>query len=626
MTLKHIDGFDQYRGQTGAALLNALASAGYAVTNGLGMADGRKPGTLALELQVSPGAGGASWSSRNTTAKADLHAVAANTAGRFVAVGDGGAAVTTTDGIAWAPTVLGLAANMRGIKCHGGTFIAVGSNGAILRSTDGQAWSIRTPPNSTANLTDIEWGGNKWVAVGALGSVGVIFVSTDDGLTWSTVTENAGARGNISVRFGASWVVGGVGGQVLKSTDGLTFTNGVFGSTDDVNDVAFDSGVWLAVAGRDVRRSNDAGATWAVAAAAVATTGVLRAIGASNGRWIAGGDSAQLYMSDDTATWTPPAFNGGAGRTIYDVNPSAGTNAGWCLVGAKASGASNTAMIFVSLAPPTIVRRAFTSTSNYVVIGFAHSATARGRIFSIDGLLDMDWPSGISILGQAGLSTPIRNTTYYYEIVIDKAANTVSLYTNDTLDITVPLPAAGAAMTTYNLSWQAENGAVAKLDDLYLLDGTTNDGATLTTRLKPISIAMRLPTSDLDVNWEPSAEGDHWPLVGTLPPSTGSYVSSATPGQQDLYKSSTPLPDGAGTTESPIIAVGLVALAQKSDLDARQLGLVIGAAGNQSEVIDDTLSITPEYSFAVFEKSPGNVAWTPASVLDTPFGVAVRPS
>jgi len=626
MTLKHIDGFDQYRGQTGAALLNALASAGYAVTNGLALADGRKVGTLALELQVSPGAGGASWSSRNTAAKADLHAVAANTAGRFVAVGDNGTGVTSTDGLTWASLVMGLAANLRGIKCHAGTFIAVGATGAILRSTDGQAWSIRTPPNSTVNLADVEWGDGRWVAVGSLGSAGAIFTSLDDGLTWDNVTENPGAAGNLCVRYGASWVVGGIGGQVLRSTNGTAYTAGVFNAATDVNDVAFDNGSWLAVTARDVRRSNDAGATWALAAGAVAATGVLRAIGVAAGRWIIGGDSAQLYMSDDTITWTAPAFNGGAGRIIYDLTPTSGASAGWCLVGAKTAGASGTAMIFVSLSPPTIVRRSFASTSNVVVIGFAHSATARGRIFSIEGLLDVDWPAGISILGQAGISTPIRNTWYYYEIVIDKTANTVTLFVNDTLDLTVALPGAAAAMTTYALAWQAENGAVAKIDDVYLLDATTDNGAALVTRLKPISIALRLPDTDVDVNWEPSAEGAHWPLVGTLPPSTGSYVSSATPGQQDLYKSTTPLPEGAGTAESPIIAVGLVALAQKSDLDARQLGLVIGATGNQSEVIDEVLSITPEYSSAVFEKAPGNVAWTPTNVIDTPFGVAVRPS
>jgi hypothetical protein len=102
-------------------------------------------------------------------------------------------------------------------------------------------------------------------------------------------------------------------------------------------------------------------------------------------------------------------------------------------------------------------------------------------------------------------------------------------------------------------------------------------------------------------------------------------VRSATSGAQDLYSSNAALPAGAGTESAPILAVGVIALAQKSDLDARQLGLVVGSPGNQKEVVDTTLSTTMEYSFAIFETGPGNQAWTADSVLNTPFGIAVRP-
>jgi len=623
--LKHIDGFDQFQGQSAQALLTSLQAAGYAVTNGLAIAAGRKPDSFALELQVSPGAAGATWSSRTNTARSNLRAVAANAQGRFVAVGDGGVALTSVDSISWAALVLGTERNMRSIECVNGTFIAVGENGTILRSRDGQAWTARTSPLPTMNIADVACNRNgRWLAVGANGNAGAVIVSEDDGMTWNTVVENPGALANLCVEYGDCWLVGGAQGQVLTSDTGLSFLTRTFGANTDVNDIAFYNGTWLAVTARSVRRSVNKGESWIVAAAELMGSGVLNAIKVSQGRWIVVGDLAAIFMSDDTATWTKPALTGTT-NAFYDVNVSEGTQVGWCVVGQRGAQASATATIYVSMAPPTTISRTFTSTNARVVIGFAHRATARGRILAIANLLNVDWPAGIEILGVRGASVPIRNVWYYYEIEIDKTAGKIRLYVNDTLDMTIDLPAGAAALTTYALSWQAENGAVAAFDDLYLLDGDAAGGSTLTTRLKPISVPLRKPTADVDVNWIGSAPGPHWPLVGLLPPSSGSYVRSAESGAQDLYSSSTPLPAGAGTVDAPILAVGVIALAQKSDLDNRQLGLVVGAVGNQKEVIDTTLSTSLEYSYGVFEKAPGDVAWTAENVLSTPFGIAVRP-
>jgi hypothetical protein len=543
-------------------------------------------------------------------------------------VGDGGLAATTTDGIQWSPLVLGVNANMKDIECNAGTWIAVGDGGTILRSTDGQAWSVRSAPNGAANLSAVAFGNARWLAVGTLGNAGCVFVSDDDGASWSSVTENPGARGNRSVVYdGTTWIVGGLGGQILTSTTGDNFTTRAFGSNGNVNGIAAFNGTLIAIDSGNLRRSVDHGVTWATAADALNTYGQFYGVAVADGRWVVVGDGARLYISDDTTTWTKPAFTGvGGSIPLYAVNRSTGTQVGWVLVGARNGGSTTSvATIYVSLAPPTIVSRTFSSTQSRVVIGFAHMATARGRIFSIKDLFDMDWPAGIEILGTRGASVPIRNTWYYYEIVIDKQANTLSLFVNDTADLSVALPAAAANMTDYVMSWEAENGAVGRVDDLYILDSDVTGGATLTNRLKPITIPVRMPTADVDVNWTGSVDAPHWSLVGLLPPSSASYVRSAVSGQQDLYSSNSPLPAGAGTAAAPILAVGVIALAQKSDLDARQLGLVVGAPGNQKEVIDTTLSTTMEYSFAVFEKAPGDQAWTADSVVNTPFGIAVRP-
>lgn len=628
MSLKNVDGFDHLQGQSGASLLSSLVASGYTVTTGMAMAAGRQEDSHALELQVSAGAAGASWSSRTNTIKQDLHGVAADNTGRWVAVGDFGVAVSSTDNIVWTPVVLGVAANMKAIKCHIATWIAVGDNGTLLRSTDGRNFDKRNLPAGNFNLRDVAWGNGIWVAVGSSGSAGAILISNDDGLTWSQITIGAGALGNLCVAFGNVWMIGGFSGQLLTAPPtAIAWTAQAFGSVaSQINAVAYAAGTWLAAAGKDIRRSVDSGVTWSVAALAVIPSGNINALTQSDGRWIAAGDTAALRMSDDGTVWTTPQFTGAGTANLYGLGISTGAQIGWCLVGAVQLFVTNpVATIYMSLAPPTKITRTFATAATKIAIGFAHRSTARGRILSITDLLDMDWPAGISILGQDGVAIPSRNVWYYYEIVIDKTAQTIDLYINNTLDLSVPLPVAGQTMTDFEITWIAENGAVTRLDDVYLLDSAAPAGEALVARLGPISIPIRMPTADVRADWIGSAIGPHWPLIGLLPPSASTYIRSAVSGAIDLFTSDTELPDGAGSASAPIIAVGLVALAQKGDIDNRQLGLVVGAPGAQKQVIDTSLSTTPEYSYAIFEKAPDDSAWDAANILTTPFGVVVRP-
>jgi hypothetical protein len=623
--LRFIDGFDQFQSQAGATLLASLVAAGYVTSQGLAMAAGRHTGTHALELQVTAGAGGASWSRRTNNLKADLNSVAVNPTGRWTAVGIGGAMAYSIDTINWTPLTSGTPNDLSGIAHGGALWVAVGAAGTILTAPDGQTWTSRICPVPTASLAAVAYGNGRWVIVGANGTAGVILTSTD-GITWSVITENAGATGNLCVRYGDVWMVGGNGGQVLTSEDGLTWTNRNFGATTAVSGLAFDGSAWLSATGQNVRRSANAGATWTQAAAQPIQNQTLRDIAHSDGRWVIVTSGGQLATSNDGGlTWEKRTLSGSSSQAINRVVVSAGAAAAWVAVGNRIGGSTGTPFIYVSAAPPTTIRRTFTSTSNRVVIGFAHRATARGRILSIAGLLDMEWPAGIEILGQAGASVPIRNAWYYYELVIDKAAKTVSLFVNDTADLMVALPVGKETMSEFVVTWQSENGAVTRLDDLYFLDSDSTGGSTLTSRLKPIRVPVRLPTSDVTANWDGSVASQHWPLIGLLPPSASSFIRSSTSGAQDLFRSSNPLPEGAGTPEMPVIAVGVIALAQKSDLDNRQLGLVVGEGVGQVEVLDPVLSMTPEYSTAVFEKAPGGQAWTAANVTDTPFGVVVRP-
>jgi hypothetical protein len=635
MSIKHIDGFDQYQGQSDQDLLAALAGAGYVCTTGLSIVPGRKEDSFALELDVIAGAAGDSWSPRTNNAKNNLNGAVVSATGRFVAVGNGGVAIYSDDLNTFLPLVMGVSANLSDIQWGNGVFIAVGATGTILRSTDGKNFAPITGPDATSYMNAVETdGAGKWMAVGATsGAAGVIWTSTDDGLTWAAASgANAGDKILNDVAYGgtATWVAVGVTGRVITTSDFTTFTQRTSGTTDNINAVEVsDAGHWFLAATNDLRRSINNGVTWAAAGVNI-VGGTVTALAFSDGRWIAVSSSGEISMSDDEDTWTAASVIGG-GIGLNDVFALHSGQAGWVTVGNVPAAPGSSAAIYVSLAPPTTIKRTFTVTGNKFTVGWCHRATARGRVLSVKDVLDMDWPAQIDLTPTGGtvvhgVAIPARNIDYYYELVIDKANMLAHLWINNTLDVSCPLPTGTDTKTSFEFTWMSENGAVSQIDDMVFVDDSTAGGATIVDRIGPVQIPLRLPTADTaTAEWTTASGSAHWPMVGLLPPSDASYVRSGTSGKKDLYTSDTPLPDGAGTT-LPIIAVGVVALALKGDIDNRQLGLLVGPNGStQKEVVDTTLSIVPEYSFAVFEKAPGDVAWDATNTVSTPFGIAVRP-
>ena len=192
--------------------------------------------------------------------------------GQFVAVGTGGTILTSPDGIAWSQRSSGVSLWLVGV-CFGqslasvvtvpgnGTtytyqdlFVAVGDRGTILTSTDGIAW---TPHNSgttqrlngvafvsTVNGTISGASGQGFVVVGEGGTV----CTSVDGLTWTARNVGvsgwlrgvSGAYSPFSTNSGA--YVGGQQGTVLKCVDGLNFVPVSFPVSSDIGDLAVSRG------------------------------------------------------------------------------------------------------------------------------------------------------------------------------------------------------------------------------------------------------------------------------------------------------------------------------------------------------------------------------------------------
>lgn len=293
-----------------------------------------------------------------------------------------------------------------------------------------------------------------------------------------------------------------------------------------------------------------------------------------------------------------------AGYTVSGILPTEGRTADTiCLAIGDASAGS--------------VSRTFSSGSSRVVLQFAYKAeTAREDIVAITNGFTLSWPDKLEINGSKGGVTPIIGLWYYYELIVDKAAGTITVFINNVQDLTVPMPSAMEFLTTWEVTWSAPAASPKLLDDLFFIDGT---GGGIVNRTGPQKIVARMPSADVVKEWSPSDGDDHYAMVNQRPPVEGAFIQSAVSGATDLFRSGDAVSPGA------ITAVSVVVRVRKSDIDERQVGILIGQGVGQKETLIPTLAITPEYKYAVFPSAPGDVPWTESLLLDTPFGVRVRP-
>jgi hypothetical protein len=197
--------------------------------------------------------------------------------------------------------------SLTAIDIHAGTIIVAGqSDGApvVLRSKDGR-WSPATTPRVDGQLSGLaRLDDGRVIAIGfdldVDGSTGYIWVSQDDGVTWSPVLEIDG---------GAAYDVIVGGGTIVVAGDA--------GNPETANPKA---AIWT---------SSDA-ATWRRARLDLADSASLRASTAWSGGFAAVGarlpgttrDSAPLWLASTPSDWA---------ATVSDLSPKLATTQVWSI-------------------------------------------------------------------------------------------------------------------------------------------------------------------------------------------------------------------------------------------------------------------------------------------------------
>lgn len=308
----------------------------------------------------------------------------------------------------------------------------------------------------------------------------------------------------------------------------------------------------------------------------------------------------------------------------YTVNNA--TNSTFAIVNGTDAGSLGVKLtVQAGSGTPPSLSRSLTTAATRTVFGFGFRGTTnRIRICRIDNAIDVNWNTltgRITIGSDVGTDVIILNAWWYLEIVIDKTAQKIEVWANNTLQLTADLP--GGITNTHTITWglsaSSSSNASIELDDFYVLD---NDGGQNADRVGPVAVVTRAPTADVDKEWTVvgSATTNHYQVAAQLNPgaSGAPYLQSNVAGRKDTFTSNNVLPN-----DNTIFGVALVSYARKGDLDDRQLGLIVDV---NDTPVEQTVPLTEGFRFqqSMFEQAPGGVAWTQARVEGSKFGIVAR--
>lgn len=182
---------------------------------------------------------------------------------QYLAVGDSGIILTSTDGVTWVSQTSGTTEALDDINWNGSQYLAVGEQGTILTSSDGVTW-VSQISGTTQDLFGINWNGSQYVVVGLFESV----LTSPDGVTWTKRASGTDTVVLTSVTWNGSQYVA-VGGDaanngvIFTSLDSVTWINQAFGlSTFVLNSVIWNDNQYVVVGDEGIILTSSDGVTW----------------------------------------------------------------------------------------------------------------------------------------------------------------------------------------------------------------------------------------------------------------------------------------------------------------------------------------------------------------------------
>ena len=246
--------------------------------------------------------------------------------GLYVAVGDYGEIVVSTNAVDWtelnAPhrnAIIAMAANTNNL-C-----IALSLNAwynwgfpnfRVLVSTNGSNWKSARTRFELPVITDLTCDGNRFVGVS-----GATIYTTIDGYDWQTVSGFTNALNGVRYLNGQFFAVGD-NGAIYKSADGTNWSNQTITTTGAFDGVAYGNGFYL-TAGTIAATSPD-GSNWTLCSSNPPTRVSRMTFGL--GIFVASGycqpigylmQTGPILNTTDGVNWQPQEFGFGIGNVVY---------------------------------------------------------------------------------------------------------------------------------------------------------------------------------------------------------------------------------------------------------------------------------------------------------------------
>jgi len=225
--------------------------------------------------------------------------------GLFVAVGEGGTILTSTNGQSWTPRSSGTTDFLYDVNYGNGKFVAMSDTGTVVTSTDGVTWNSSN--DGTQGVYGIAYGNGKFVAVGGLYTCSLfgcyyysdVVYASADAVTWVQSTPGLSVLSDLAFGNG-KFVAVGDAGTILTSTDGTSWSQPVSGASEVLWNVAFGNGTFVVVGGQQggIYTSTDA-VTWTNRNSG--TGNGLFNVAYANGTFLAVGLNGTIRQSDPVA-------------------------------------------------------------------------------------------------------------------------------------------------------------------------------------------------------------------------------------------------------------------------------------------------------------------------------------
>jgi len=242
---------------------------------------------------------------------------------RFVAGGVNSIAYST-NGTTWTASTGNSNFSVRGIT-YGTQFVAVGSSGTINNSPDGASWTnVTNTTFGSSEIRDVTYGVGRYVAVGASGKIAY----STDGTSWTAVTDSTfGTSAIYGITYGAGkFVASGASGKMAYSTNGTSWTavadstfsaQSIFGITyggpsGQEKFIAVGGNLFLST----IAYSTD-GITW-TQSLSISGEEINRVIWGGN-KYVAVTYKGVMYFSLDGTNWAKIEGGTGAGKSQFDT-------------------------------------------------------------------------------------------------------------------------------------------------------------------------------------------------------------------------------------------------------------------------------------------------------------------